>query len=88
MEYLLFTYPNCEKCAALKNKLKELPLKGEEIDLVKKEGKAKLREFLPYLRRDEKGAIALPLLILLNEGRVEAVINSLEELEAWWPSKA
>lgn len=87
MEYLLFTYPNCEKCEALKNKLKEIPLKGREISLVDKEGKAKLREFLPYLRRDERGAIVLPILIVLNEGRVEQVINSLEELQSWWPSR-
>jgi len=88
MEYLLFTYPNCDKCEAFKEKLKELPLEGREIDLVRKEGKARLREFLAYVRRDERGAIVLPLFIVLNEGRVEVALNTLEELEAWLKSRA
>ncbi len=87
MEYLLFTYPNCEKCAFFKEKLKDFPIRVYEVDLVKKEGKTRLREFLPYIRRDDKGAIVLPLFIVLNEGRVEIVLNSVEELEAWWRSR-
>lgn len=87
MEYLLFTYPNCDKCAFFKEKLKAFPIKGSEIDLVKKEGKARLREFLSYVRRDEKGAIVLPLFIVLNEGRVEVALNTVEEFEAWWRSR-
>ncbi|MCX7972897.1 MAG: glutaredoxin [Candidatus Aminicenantes bacterium] len=87
MEYWLFTYPNCEKCNAFKEKLKGLSLSVKEVDLVKKEGKAKLREFLDYVRRDERGAIVLPLLIVLNEGRVEVALNNPEELEAWWRSR-
>jgi len=88
MEYLLFTYPSCEKCAAFKAKLKELPLGGTEVDLAQKEGKARLREFLSYVRRDEKGAIVLPIFIVLNEGRVETTLSSVEELESWWKSRA
>lgn len=87
MEYLLFTYPNCDKCVFFKESLKEFPIKVGEIDLVKKEGKARLREFLPYVHRDEKGAIVLPLLIVLNEGRVEIALNKVEEFEAWWRSR-
>jgi len=88
MEYLLFTYPNCDKCEAFKRRLKELPFEGCEIDLVRKEGKARLREFLAYVRRDERGAIVLPLFIVLNEGRVEVALNTLEELEVWLKSRA
>lgn len=87
MEYLLFTYPNCEKCAAFKAKLKEIPLDGTEINLTGKEGKARLREFLAYIRRDEKGAIILPVFLVLNENRVEVSLTSPEELETWWRSK-
>ncbi|MGQ9471413.1 MAG: hypothetical protein ACUVR0_06960 [Candidatus Aminicenantales bacterium] len=87
MKYLLFTYPNCEKCAAFKAKLKEMPLEGTEIDLVRKEGKIRLREFLAHIRRDEKGAIILPVFLVLDENKVEASLTTPEELETWWRSK-
>ena len=67
--------------------MKELPLGGREVDLAQKEGKARLREFLNYIRRDEKGAIVLPIFIVLNEGRVERALSSVEELESWWKSR-
>ncbi len=88
MEYLLFTYPACEKCASFKARLKEFPLVGKEVDLTQREGKARLREFLSYVHRDEKGAIKLPVFILLNENKVEASLSTIEELEAWWKSRA
>lgn len=87
MEYLLFTYPNCDKCAAFKTRLKDMPLKGTEVDLARKEGKSRLREFLGHIRRDEKGAIILPVFLVLNENKVEASLTTPEELETWWRSR-
>lgn len=87
MKYLLFTYPNCSKCEELKGYLKETTLEGEEYNLISKESKLKIREFLKDLKRDEKGTIIIPTLVLQDEGEVAAVLNTRQELEDCLKSK-
>ncbi len=87
MDYVLFTYPDCSKCLELKAFLKGTPLTGEEMSLVQKEGKMRIREFLPLVKRDEKGSIILPTLVLLDGGRPSAVVNKAEELDQWLRSR-
>ncbi len=88
MEYFLFTYPNCEKCEAIKKVLAETDLVGAEHNLSQKESKLKIREFLQILNRDEKGGIILPTLVLQEAGEVNAVLNTKEELRDWLKLKA
>ncbi len=88
MEYFLFTYPNCQKCEAVKQVLAESALKGDEYNLTQKESKLKVREFLQILNRDEKGGIILPTLVLQEAGEVVAVLNTQEELRDWLKSRA
>lgn len=88
MEYLFFTYPNCDKCDAFKNYLKEKTLAGRELSLVEKESKLRLREFLGLIRRDEKGAIVIPVFVLREDGKVLGVFNDHLELETWLKSRA
>ncbi|MEE8605789.1 MAG: glutaredoxin domain-containing protein [Candidatus Aminicenantaceae bacterium] len=88
MEYFLFTYPNCEKCEAIKKVLAETELEGAEYNLSQKENKLKIREFLQILKRDEKGGIILPTLVLQEAGEVLAILNTQEELGDWLKSKA
>jgi len=88
MEYSLFTYPNCEKCEAIKKVLAETDMEGDEFNLSKKESKLKIREFLTILKRDEKGGIMLPTLVLQENGDVIAILNTQEELRDWLKSKA
>ncbi len=88
MKYFFFTYPNCERCEGLREYLKEMKISFQEYDLSLKESKAKIREFLTALKRDEKGAIIIPTLILQDEGEVKAVLNSRGEMEEWLKSKA
>ena len=88
MEYSLFTYPNCEKCKAIKKVLAETDLEGDEYNLSQKESKLKIREFLTILKRDEKGGIMLPTLVLQENGEVIAILNTQEELKDWLKSKA
>ena len=88
MEYVLFTYPNCQKCEELKSYLKGTPLEGSEVSLVSKDGKLRIREFIDIIRRDPKGAIILPTLIVLEEGRAAGVLNDREELRDWLKSRA
>lgn len=88
MEYFLFTYPNCEKCEAIKKVLAETDLEGAEYNLSQKESKLKIREFLQILKRDEKGGIILPTLVLQEAGKVIAILNTREELRDWLKSKA
>jgi len=87
MRYCLFFYPNCSKCDELKEHLEKTDLQGEEFNLVLKEGKQKIREFLPHIKRDDKGAIILPALVLLEDTRVLAVLNNSQELEDWLKSR-
>ncbi|HUU39037.1 MAG TPA: hypothetical protein VMW46_12650 [Candidatus Desulfaltia sp.] len=95
MDYLLFTYPNCDKCEALKDYLKTasaagagLPLRGEELSLVEKAGKMRVREYLGQIKRDEKGTIILPVFVLREEGRVLRIFNDQAELDGWLRSRA
>jgi len=62
-------------------------LEWEEYNLVQKESKLKIREFLGEIRRDDKGAIIIPTLVLQDEGDVQAVLNNRQELETWLKSK-
>lgn len=87
MRYMLFSYPNCPQCETLKSYLGETSLEGKEYDLTRKESKMKIREFLNQLKRDEKGAIVIPTLILEDQGEVLAVVNNKEELDQWLKSK-
>jgi len=98
MDYLLFTYPNCDKCDAFKAYLKGTfpkgtlpegtPLEGEELSLVEKAGKMRVREFLGQIKRDDKGAIILPIFVLREEGRVSGIFNTQTELDGWLKSRA
>jgi len=88
MEYFLFTYSNCQKCEALKKALSETDLEGAEYNLAQKESKLRIREFLSAIKRDERGGIIVPTLVLRDEGEVVAVLNNQEELGGWLRSRA
>ena len=87
MQYLLFTYPNCPKCDALKSLLPGSGLTGAEYNLTRKEGKLKIRDYLRVINRDDKGGIILPTLILEEGESVQAVLNNQEELADWLKSR-
>jgi len=87
MDYLLFTYPNCTNCQKLKGYLSASPLDWQECNLVLKESKLKIRDYLSDIKRDEKGGIIIPTLIAEEEGTVQAVLNSQEELDDWLRSR-
>jgi glutaredoxin len=87
MDYLLFTYPNCQKCEDLKAFMASAKLPAQVFKVEEKDGRLRIREFLSSVKRDIKGAIILPTLILREEGAVSAVLNSRQELEEWLRSK-
>ncbi len=87
MHYLLFTYPNCQQCEDLKKYLPEADLEGREYSLLLKESKLKIREFLDIIKRDDKGAIIIPTLLLQEEEGIATVLNSRRELEEWLRSR-
>jgi arsenate reductase-like glutaredoxin family protein len=90
MEYFLFTYPECARCDELKKYLRENSLspRVQEFNLVQKESKLKIREFLGHVRRDEKGAIIIPTMVVREDEQVQAVLNSRQELEEWLKLRA
>jgi len=87
MDYLLFTYPNCQKCEDLKAFLKTESIITYEYKVEQKEGRLKIREFLGHIKRDEKGSIILPTLILHDNGNVAAVMNNRQEVLEWLKSR-
>ena len=87
MNYFLFTYPNCPICEDLKRYLNKKNLDWQEFNLVLREGKLKIREFIKDIRRDEKGSIIIPTLVVQEEEKVKAVLNSRQELEGWLKSR-
>jgi len=68
--------------------LKTISLQGQEYNLTLKGSKLKIREFLDSIKRDEKGAIIIPTMVLQEEEEVVAVLNNSQELEDWLRSKA
>lgn len=87
MNYLLFTYPNCHKCEDMKAALKEAAISMEVQDVAEKEGRVRIRTFLPQVKRDAQGAIILPTLVCQDGEKVDAVLNTREELSAWLRSR-
>jgi len=87
MEYLLFTYPNCQRCEDIKGYLKDKALDVQEFNLVQKESKVKIRDFLKDIKRDDKGGIIIPTLIVREEGEIATVLNDREELQEWLKSR-
>jgi glutaredoxin len=87
MDYLLFTYPNCNKCDALKKRLTEAGTAFAEYSLTQQPGKSKIREFINVIKRDDQGAIILPTLIAHTQGIVRVVINTAEEFDGWSRSR-
>jgi glutaredoxin len=87
MEFLLFTYPSCDKCERLKTALAETATPYAEYSLAQTPGKAKIREFINVIKRDETGAIVLPTLIGHTQGIVRTVCNSAEDFEEWLKSR-
>lgn len=67
--------------------MKAISLQGQEYNLTLKESKLKIREFLDSIKRDEKGAIIIPTMILEEEKKVVAVLNNSQELEDWLKSR-
>lgn len=87
MDFLIFTFPNCDKCEKMKNHLRNRGVEYQEFNLTRKESKIKIQEFLDIIKRDKTGAIILPTLIIQENGKVQKVVNSVEDLESWWASK-
>jgi arsenate reductase-like glutaredoxin family protein len=75
-DYLLFTYPNCKDCAEIKKYLAESGLEAQEYNLVQKESKLKIRDFI------------IPTLVIQDDTGAAAVLNSRKELEEWLRSRA
>ena len=88
MKYYLFTYPNCSRCEDFKAYLSEIKVEAAVHNLVTKESKLKIRDFLSVLKRDEKGGIIIPTLVVQEQEKVAAVCNSREEFEDWLQSRA
>jgi glutaredoxin len=87
VKYVLFTYPNCHKCEDMKTALKQAAISMEVQDVAEKEGRVRIRTYLPQVKRDAQGAIILPTLVCQDGERVDAVLNTPEELSAWLRSK-
>jgi glutaredoxin len=87
MEYLIFSYPNCPQCESLKKELEQAGLIAKEYNLVNKESKIKIRDYLQVIKRDEKGGIIIPTLLIEEDNKVKQVMNTPQELRNWLQSE-
>ncbi|MBD3414315.1 MAG: hypothetical protein GF421_07795 [Candidatus Aminicenantes bacterium] len=87
MKYLIFTYPNCPKCDSLKRILQGTDLQGEEYNLSEKESKIKIRDYLNVIKRDDRGGIRIPVVLMIKDDETQNVINSPQELRDWLQSE-
>lgn len=87
MEYLIFSYPNCPNCESLKKELEKAGLEAKEYNLINKESKMKIRDYLKVIKRDEKGGIVIPSLVIEKNGEVRQVLNTPQELKNWLQSE-
>jgi hypothetical protein len=58
-----------------------------EYSLTQKESKIRVREYLDHIRRDEHGAMILPIFVLREQERVLGVFNTPLEVEDWLRSR-
>ncbi len=83
--YKLFTFPNCSKCEEVKAYLSQHELDGSIIDLKSPEGNKEFRSYYSekqikdMIKRDQSGALKLPILLLMNSGSVLNAAQGIEE---------
>lgn len=80
MNYQLYTLPNCEKCAEIKEFLKRKEIEYEEINIASGNGRTKFNEVYKKIRerikRDKDGMVELPIIIGSNDSKVEIICQS------------
>jgi len=54
---------------------------------VNKESKIKIRDYLQVIKRDEKGGIIIPTLLIEEDNKVKQVMNTPQELRNWLQSE-
>lgn len=71
MEYVLYSFPNCEGCAEVKSFLNGIGIDYEEVNVGIGEGKKRFRElfegYREQIERDGQGQIILPILVRDSE---------------------
>ena len=81
--YKLFAFPDCSKCQEVKEFLGTQELNGSVINLRDTEGNKMFREYYKELKdkikRDEDGALQLPILLLMNGENVVHTAQGLAE---------
>lgn len=81
--YKLFTFPNCSKCMEVKEFLSTQELTGSVVNLKETEGNKIFREYYRVLKdkikRDDDGAVKLPVLLLMNGEDVLHTAQGIEE---------
>lgn len=86
--YKIFTFPNCSKCEEVKAYLKEQPFSGAIIDLKSPEGNKEFREYYAIksikenMKRDEDGALKLPIVMFMNGKNVVSTSQGVEETKS------
>lgn len=85
-QYKIFTMPNCDKCADMKEELNKTLLKGTVVDAGEDEGVMEIRKIYPKIRdkieRTEGGSMPFPTVLLMDDSQeIIAVINKPEQLK-------
>lgn len=84
--YEIFTMPNCEACASIKEMLSLKKLQGREFDLSDSDGLKRVRsifrDYREQIRRNDDGSMPVPLVLLYDqENHLRNIVQKPEDLE-------
>lgn len=86
--YKIFTFPNCSKCEEVKAFLENQPFSGTIINLKSPKGNKEFREYYSIgsikenIKRDENGALKLPIVMFMNGNNVISTSQGVEETKS------
>ncbi len=85
MRFKLFSMPACPKCTVIKEYMAESGASGDEASLAEPEGMVEMRRLYPKIRgmikRSEKGAMPVPIVVFFNQEEIAAIATSIDEIK-------
>ena len=86
-KYLLFTFPNCEKCEDVKDYLEKISISSDIINLKDPKGYKRFQNYYKELReklkRNEDNSVVLPVMLEVDDNNhIKQVAQSLDDVKS------
>ena len=85
--YMLFTFPHCDKCDTVKSYIKDKNMTGETVDLKDPDGyksfQGYYRNIRDQLKRNDDNSVVLPIMLMLDdEQKIINIAQSIDEVKS------